>query len=87
MSYVQISTRSEEHPNGINYYTKYLNEYVKESDWPFIKAFITHYLKEGEEDCYRKNYQDKFMKLLDACFHVDWTSYRMLQPVGQTNES
>ena len=36
---------------------------------------------------YRKNYQDKFMKLLDACFHVDWTSYRMLQPVGQTNES
>lgn len=62
MSYVQISTRSEEHPNGINYYAKYLNEYVKESDWPFIKAFITHYLKEGEEEIEDQLKSYKIMK-------------------------
>ena len=50
MEYVQISTRSELTPDGINYYTIYKETYLKENDWKYIKEFILKNIVESKEE-------------------------------------
>ena len=50
LEYTQISTRSEEYPNGINYYTIYKETYLKENDWPYIEAFILESIISSKEE-------------------------------------
>lgn len=59
LEYTQISTRSEEYPDGINYYTIYKETYLKENDWPYIEAFILENIVSFKEeaDLLLKQYQ------------------------------
>ena len=50
MEYVQISTRNERNPNGINYYTIYMETYLKENDWPYIEDFVVRNITNSLEE-------------------------------------